>query len=119
MRKVIRQTYSVCPVCLRRIPAAHVSDGHNQVYLEKTCPQHGDFSAIIWHGLRDMDAWRGDLPLIAPGENENCPRACGLCAEHRQGTCCVLLEVTKRCNLHCTFCFAEGGAGADIPFETV
>ena len=118
MRKILRETYSVCPVCLRRIPAVHVTYG-NEVYLEKTCPQHGDFSAVIWRGLRDLESWRGDLTAIAAGENENCPHACGLCPEHRQGTCCVLLEVTKRCNLHCSFCFAESGPGEDIPFETV
>ncbi len=118
MRKILRQTYSVCPVCLQRIPAVHVTYG-KEVYLEKTCPQHGDFSAIIWRGLRDIEAWRGDLPPIMEGENENCPHACGLCSEHQQGTCCVLLEVTKRCNLHCSFCFAEGGTGEDITFETI
>lgn len=118
MRKILRQTYSVCPVCLQRIPAVHATYG-KEVYLEKTCPQHGDFSSVIWRGRRDMEAWRGDLPPIAEGENENCPHACGLCPEHRQDTCCVLLEVTKRCNLRCSFCFAEGGTGKDIPFTTV
>lgn len=118
MRRILRHTYSICPVCLKRIPAVHAACG-KEVYLEKTCPEHGDFSAVIWRGLRDMEAWRGDLPPIAEGENENCPHACGLCPEHRQGTCCVLLEVTKRCNLRCSFCFAEGGNGEDIPFETV
>lgn len=118
MREILRHTYSVCPVCLERIPAEHVSYG-SKVFLEKTCPRHGDFSSVIWRGLRDMAAWRGDLPPIAEGENENCPHACGLCSEHRQGTCCVLLEVTKRCNLSCPFCFAEGGEGEDLSFETV
>ncbi|MEN6327557.1 MAG: radical SAM (seleno)protein TrsS [Syntrophomonas sp.] len=118
MPKILRQTSSVCPVCLQKIPAVHAAYG-NEVYLEKTCPQHGEFSAVIWRGLRDMETWRGDLPPIAEGENENCPHACGLCPEHQQGTCCVLLEVTKRCNLRCSFCFAEGGTGEDIPFETV
>lgn len=118
MRKILRQTYSVCPVCLQRIPAVHVAYD-KKVYLEKTCPQHGHFSAVIWRGLRNMELWRGDLSPIAAGENENCPHACGLCPEHRQSTCCVLLEVTKRCNLHCSFCFAEGGIGEDTPFETV
>lgn len=118
MRKILRHTYSVCPVCLKRIPAVHAAYG-NEVYLEKTCPEHGDFSVIIWRGLRDMEAWRGDLTPIAEGENENCPHGCGLCSEHKQGTCCVLLEVTKRCNLNCSFCFAEGGTGEDIPFETI
>ena len=90
--KVTRQTYSVCPVCLRRLPAAHVVRGGN-TYLEKTCPEHGFFSAVIWRGKRDIEKWRGDLPALLPGENENCPQSCGLCSEHRQGTCCVLLEV--------------------------
>jgi uncharacterized radical SAM superfamily Fe-S cluster-containing enzyme len=118
MREILRHTYSVCPVCLKRIPAAHSASG-KEVYLEKTCPEHGAFSTVIWRGLRDMEAWRGDLPPIAEGENENCPHACGLCAEHRQGTCCVLLEVTKCCNLHCSFCFAEGGGGEDISFDVI
>ena len=118
MRQIIRKTYSVCPVCLKRIPAAHVALD-NKLYLEKNCPEHGSFSTIIWHGLRDLESWRGDLPEIAQGENENCPHGCGLCPEHQQDTCCVLLEVTKRCNLHCSFCFAEGGDGEDIPFTTV
>lgn len=118
MRKVLRQTYSVCPICLQRIPAEHIAYGR-EVHLEKKCPQHGDFSSVIWRGFRDSELWRGDLPVIAAGENENCPHACGLCPEHKQGTCCVLLEVTKRCNLHCSFCFAEAGTGEDIPFETV
>ncbi len=118
MRKEIRRTYSVCPVCLKRIPAVHAAYGE-EVYLEKTCPEHGDFSAILWRGFRDMEAWREGCSPIADGENENCPHGCGLCPDHRQGTCCVLLEVTKRCNLNCTFCFAEGGTGEDIPFETL
>lgn len=118
MREIIRKTYSVCPVCLKRIPAVHAAEGKT-VYLEKTCPEHGNFSAVIWRGLRDLEAWCGNLPEIAEGENENCPHACGLCPEHRQGTCCVLLEVTKRCNLNCAFCFAEGGSGEDIPFAAL
>ncbi|MDR9787005.1 MAG: radical SAM protein [Peptococcaceae bacterium MAG4] len=118
MRKILRHTYSVCPVCLKRIPAVHAGYG-KEVYLEKNCPEHGDFSAIIWRGLRDMEAWRGDVPPIAEGENENCPHACGLCPDHKQDTCCVLLEVTKRCNLNCSFCFAEAGSGDDLSFETI
>ncbi len=118
MNKILRKTYSVCPVCLKRIPAVHALRG-KEVYLEKTCSEHGDFSVVIWRGLRGMESWRGSLPVIEEGENENCPHGCGLCPEHRQGTCCVLLEVTKRCNLKCSFCFAEGGHGQDIPFQTV
>jgi 7,8-dihydro-6-hydroxymethylpterin dimethyltransferase len=116
--KILRNTFSVCPICLHRIPAVHVSR-EDQIFLEKTCPSHGKFSTVIWRNLRDIDQWRGELPMIAPGENENCPTACGLCGAHQQGTCCVLLEVTKRCNLNCTFCFADGGQGEEISFESI
>ena len=27
MREIIRKTYSVCPVCLKRIPAVHAAEG--------------------------------------------------------------------------------------------
>jgi uncharacterized radical SAM superfamily Fe-S cluster-containing enzyme len=48
-----------------------------------------------------------------PKETESglpdCPKDCGLCGGHLQSTCCVLVEVTERCNLRCPVCFAESG----------
>jgi uncharacterized radical SAM superfamily Fe-S cluster-containing enzyme len=116
--RIRRETYSLCPQCGAQIPARHVERG-GAVYLEKNCPAHGDFSAPIWRGYEDIDAWRrGQAPLsLAP--DDDCPNACGLCANHQSGTCCVLLEVTKRCNLRCPYCFAHGGAGEDRPLEDV
>lgn len=117
--EVVRRTYSICPRCMRRIEARHVRRG-DKIYLEKTCSECGSFSTLIWSGKLDIDKWRGGEPEIKPGENENCPSACGICPEHRQGTCCVLLEVTKRCNLGCPFCFAKGEAeGADREFSDI
>ncbi len=61
------------------------------------------------------------MPEVEEGENRGCPDACGLCGEHRQDTCCVLYEVTERCNLNCAFCFANGGAerAESIRLQTV
>ncbi|HWQ30408.1 MAG TPA: radical SAM protein [Negativicutes bacterium] len=87
--------------------------------MQKKCPQHGFYSSIIWHGKVRMDEWIGDTPRIKKGENLNCPEACGLCPDHRQGTCCVLLEVTNRCNLNCNYCFAGSGDKADPSIEQV
>ena len=114
----IRTTYSVCPVCKNRIEAHHV-ERDNAVYLEKTCPEHGFFSTIIWSGLRDMNAWRGAVKDVSIQAGDDCPNACGLCEFHQSGTCCVLLEVTKRCNLRCPYCFADGGEGEDLPFDQI
>ena len=43
----MRHTYSVCPVCLKRIPAKR-EERDGQIYLVKTCPDHGTFSSVIW-----------------------------------------------------------------------
>lgn len=76
--------------------------------MNKTCPDHGAFSVPIWRGRMDFDRWiRGAEPL-ADGAGRYCPENCGLCPEHETGSCCVLLEVTSECNLHCRFCFADG-----------
>lgn len=42
----MRHTYSVCPVCLKRIPAKR-EERDGQIYLVKTCPDHGMFSSVI------------------------------------------------------------------------
>ena len=108
---LLRQTRSVCPVCLRGLPAQLISGPEGMVTMEKHCPDHGDFSVPVWRGLADFDAWRGQVPPLGTWEGEVCPANCAKCAAHPQGSCCVLLEVTRRCNLHCRFCFA----GEDLP----
>jgi uncharacterized radical SAM superfamily Fe-S cluster-containing enzyme len=113
MREVVAETESVCPQCLARLPAQRVADG-DDVYLRKTCPEHGMFETIIWRGPPSFSAWvRPKLPSypVAPFTPvaRGCPFDCGLCPDHRQQSCCVLLEVTQRCDLKCPVCFADAG----------
>ncbi len=117
-KKVLRNTYSLCPYCLRRLPAKHVKMD-DKIYLQKECPDHGFFSTIIWRGKTDISKWIGNTPEIAEHENVNCPSNCGICSEHLQGTCCTLLEVTKRCNLNCKFCFADERNNTDPDLDKV
>jgi hypothetical protein len=83
--------------------------------MEKTCPQHGEFRTILWRGLPSYESWNSPFkqpaqpPLCSTNVTKGCPFDCGLCPDHRQHTCCVVLEVTQRCNLKCSFCFAEAG----------
>ena len=114
----MRHTYSVCPVCLKRIPAKR-EERDRQIYLVKTCPDHGTFSSVIWRNKRKVADWRGERPAVGENENLNCPAGCGLCAEHRRATCCTLLEITARCNMNCTFCFAEPDGAKDPSLDTV
>ncbi|MDR2156633.1 MAG: radical SAM protein [Clostridiales Family XIII bacterium] len=39
----------------------------------------------------------------------DCPLHCGTCENHLMTACCVLLDVTERCNQHCPYCFARAG----------
>ena len=110
MKEIIRKTRSLCPVCRRNIPTELLKDKETgAVYMKQTCKEHGGFSVPIWRGKIDFDKWTEGAAELAEGKGENCPSDCGLCGEHEQGTCCVVLEVTKRCNLRCRFCFADGG----------
>lgn len=109
----MEKTVSVCPVCLQRIPAERVAYG-SEVYLEKTCPDHGFFKTILWRGKPEYLSWKREKVPNHPRNPftqtiDGCPFDCGLCANHRQESCCVLLEVTQRCDLVCPICFASAG----------
>ena len=111
--RVISTTESVCPVCLARLPARRVIQGED-VYLCKTCPEHGDFKTILWRGPPAYTGWaRPKIPAYPAtpftDTKRGCPFDCGLCADHRQQTCTALLEVTQRCDLRCAYCFASAG----------
>lgn len=113
MNEILSYTESVCPECLARVPATRVLSG-GDVYLEKACPQHGAFRTILWRGEPSYTSWlRPKIPSYpqnpATGVVDGCPFDCGLCPEHRQHTCSVLLEVTQRCDLGCPVCFADSG----------
>lgn len=116
--KTLSLTESVCPECLRKIPARRVAYTH-EVFLEKTCPEHGFFRTVIWRGEPAFTSWVRPKTAAYP-ENpftmseKGCPYDCGLCPEHRQHTCHVLLEVTQRCNLGCPVCYANSG-GSESP----
>ena len=117
MSQPLRETRSVCPICLKNLPAALTRREDGVILLEKTCPEHGAFSVPVWQGRVDFDRWLlGTGPLPA-GSALGCPENCGICPEHEIGTCCALLEVTSRCNLRCRYCFADGGGGEPDPTQ--
>lgn len=112
-------TESLCPECLKRIPAENIAAGE-AVYQEKTCPEHGRFRTVIWRGPPAYQSWAAagqpeSPPVCATAAAKGCPFDCGLCPDHRRPTCCVLLEVTQRCNLGCPVCFAGAGGEAGDP----
>jgi 7,8-dihydro-6-hydroxymethylpterin dimethyltransferase len=110
----LQETQSVCPECLRRTPARKVTQG-SDIYLEKTCPEHGSFRTIVWRGSPGFESWlqQSAPPKPSPLPHD-CPGGCAACAAHGQQPCCVLLEVTQSCDLACTFCFASAGGSTEL-----
>lgn len=124
---ILSHTESLCPVCLTRLPAAYVA-GEDDIRMEKSCPVHGFFSSPVWQGNpAEFKAWLtagtapsgGAKPTTAL--DKGCPYDCGLCPSHAQKACCILFEVTERCNLSCPVCFAQSGenSGEDPSLEAI
>lgn len=118
----IRRTKSVCPVCLRRIDA-QIVEREDGVYLKKHCTC-GDFETRVWKGsgYREWDRQSvNERPRTVLAKSEKgCPFDCGVCEAHMQQGCCVLIEVTARCDQHCPYCFAGAGTVQEDPsFEEV
>lgn len=123
----IARTESVCPECLQRLDAVIVSDA-DAVFLEKSCAEHGSWRTPLWRGEPAYEEWQRPKapshPEVCYAEvKDGCPFDCGLCAEHRQYPCSVLLEVTQHCTLGCPVCFAAvgstGGHGNDPDLATI
>lgn len=120
-----RATQSLCPVCLRRVNAIYEDESgeaeSGDVFLTKTCPEHGRFTTLVWRGSGFSSWSRPKIPACQPlpetAGGRGCPYDCGLCPEHGQHTCTALVEVTSRCNLRCPLCYADaGGNGALTAF---
>ena len=114
MVRILEKTNSVCPVCLKPVDAYKV-EREDGIYLEKQCEEHGKFRVLIWNGDRaSYKAWDHPAPVSVPVAcqtevKDGCPYDCGLCPDHQQQICCVVLEVTQQCNLGCPVCFASAG----------
>ena len=113
--KEIKQTKSLCPECLKVIPAT-IYEENEKVYLRKTCPEHGEFTDLYWG---DYEQYKRALKYDHLGRkldnprtkvDRGCPYDCGICPEHNSHTVLAIIDVTNRCNLRCPICFAHAGA---------
>jgi hypothetical protein len=96
---------------------ADLLDRGGRVVLSRTCPDHGEFEAVVYGDAeRYLDIQRFSKPGEEPRERQTpvtrgCPHDCGICPEHRQHTCLGIIEINTACNLDCPICFADSGTG--------
>ncbi len=115
---------SLCPDCGRLVQNSETVESGN-VYLEKTCPEHGTSKTLV---STDTDYWMESLKYDRPGtttlvwssqKNKGCPNDCGICPAHKQHTCVGIMEITGQCNLSCHICFAAAPSGGHVPFDQI
>lgn len=124
---VIRTTRSLCPVCLSQIPADLVSRDE-KMYMVKNCPEHGHFEDLYYGDaslynrlMADFTSGSGIKQPLAEYHGK-CAQNCGLCNNHKSSPGIGIIDVTNRCNLDCTVCFAGCNSSRSMyepPIETI
>jgi hypothetical protein len=109
--EVISKTKSLCPECLKILPAdIFVRD--KKVWITRKCPKHGECEELYWGSYemyKKAEKWAHDGKGIwNPGvkkDNPVCPNDCGLCKLHKSHTALANIAVTTRCDRECWYCF--------------
>jgi len=89
---------------------ALIYERDGQVYMNKTCPDHGKFDIYLWPNA-DRYRWFSGLASHTSSRRSQtdtllgCPFDCGLCPGHKRGIFLSEIEVTWRCNLTCPVCY--------------
>jgi len=111
----LKTTRSLCPVCKTLLTADVIEHG-GKVFLNKTCPDHGDYSVLIssdaqwyFHSVGQNNDGPGSDCCgtgccspgpAADGSDDDTPLI------ERASTCIALIEIVTSCNLACPTCYA-------------
>lgn len=113
--KILRETFSVCPVCLKKIKA-QIAEKDEKVVILKECSEHGSFNDTYW-ARADIyhKAEEYKKPSLMPFQ-DNCPSECGInnCPNHISTTVMAVIDVTNECDLRCPICFANASKPSDL-----
>jgi len=97
--KLIKETKSRCPECLKVVNAS-IFEKENGVWMHKKCDEHGEFEAFV---EQDADFYKRTMN----DKNETCPFQS------------VVMPITHKCNLNCSFCFVPNRKLEDEPLDNI
>ena len=142
--QLLKRTTSRCPVCHAPCPAEVWRTGgiQSQVFLKRTCPEHGEASVCIASDARFYWLAKGKAenaccsgPSTINSEPSTCcqsadgsnPGTLGRNANpgdaigvmEKLSTCLALIEIVNSCNLSCPTCYADSPLGTGQKIDAV
>ncbi len=112
--EILEKTRSICPECFRQdgevkeLEAELVEEG-GSIYIRKECEEHGPFQSLMFSDAEDYKRWakyKREGKGIEGVHVENL----SLYDTHNSQSVLTNLTVTNRCNLRCSYCFANAGS---------
>ncbi|MCD6227014.1 radical SAM protein [Candidatus Micrarchaeota archaeon] len=121
---MIIKTKSVCPEC-KKVIDAELFEKDGIIFMRKTCPTHGEFIERITD-IKTFERDHNYLKLlykyIPSSDIPECPHSCETCTTHKSPIVLGIIDVTNRCNLRCSYCFANAAVSGwlfEPKFETI
>lgn len=114
--EVLEETRSICPECFKNDEInqieAQVVKEDGKVWIKKECPKHGKFKSIVFEDPELYEKWNQyDVEGEGPEEVDPLPFSDQeFYSDHKSQSVLTNLFVTNRCNLRCSYCFANAGA---------
>ncbi len=122
--KYRKEITSVCPECIKVIPAIIEEDPDGKIRLKKKCPEHGEFEDVLsqhpeyykWaqNFLAEGVSIDQDKRCLSEKDGANCPWDCGTCKRHKTTPILSLIDITNKCNLRCPICFANAAVTGNV-----
>lgn len=134
--ELLKRTTSRCPICHLPCPAEvwRTAGFPAQVFLKRTCPQHGEARACIASDARFYWLAQGKTENACGCGTSSCCSADGLNMgtlgrnadpgdalgiQEKLSTCLALIEIVNSCNLACPTCYADSPIGAGKRVDAV
>jgi hypothetical protein len=111
--RLLHQTTSLCKVCKNALPAEIVADAAGEVWMRKSCDEHGpqavrlSTSAEWYQRTRAIQQRRARPKVVQRSVDHGCPFDCGPCENHTQRIRLPVVTITSACNLDCPICYVH------------
>ena len=123
MSKINIKTKSVCPVCSKVIDAL-MYDENGIVYMKKICPEHGEFKERLYDAkqFEKLEKYFTKINELPEHKLTKNIYKCEMCPFYASSPVLAIIDVTNRCNLRCSYCFANAATAGYLyepPKETI